>query len=70
MSCPPGDCRGGTSSQVIPGMQPGFARLGRPRTAFPAYAVAMHARGEGARAVRNRFYGILVRPGRVLTMSL
>jgi len=29
----------------------------------------MHA-GEGARATRNRFYGILVRPGRVLTMSL
>jgi hypothetical protein len=60
----------GTSSSVIPGMRPGFARLGQPRRlSLRMLWRCVHA-GEGARATRNRFYGILVRPGRVLTMSL
>jgi len=48
------------------GLLPGLDSQG---PAFARYVVALHARGR-ARATRNRVYGILVRPGRVLTMSL
>jgi hypothetical protein len=49
------------------GLLPGLDRRGR--FSLGMLWRCMHA-GEGARAPRNRFYGILVRPGRVLTMSL